>query len=99
MVFTVDRPTARARALPRVARLVAQHQRSAVISAHGTHRAVRGAGLVDGRGRAVGIVSRVADGRQLVTGLAAATAWARTHGVPGLRLVPGTEPFRAAVVL
>lgn len=99
MVFTVDRPTRRARALPRVARLVAVHQRSAVISARGTHRAVRGAGLVDGRGRAVGIVSRVADGRQVVTGLAAATAWARSHGVPGLRLVPGTEPFEAVVVL
>ncbi|GAA1931732.1 hypothetical protein GCM10009737_37140 [Nocardioides lentus] len=59
-----------------------------------------GSGLMDGRGRAVGTLSTVAlaplPASNGVGSLARELDFAqRTSRIPGLRLVPGTEPFRA----
>ena len=62
-----------------------------------------GSGFLDARGRAVGVLSTVGllpypldNG---VGNLAKEIAFARTHGVPGLTLVNGTEPFDAGALL
>ena len=56
-----------------------------------------GSGVMDGAGRAVGTLSTVAvlpyPGSNGVSDLSRQLAYARGHGVPGLALVPGTEPF------
>lgn len=56
-----------------------------------------GSGVLDGAGRALGTLSTVAvlpyPGSNGVSDLAQEMAYARSHGVPGLTLVPGTEPF------
>lgn len=56
-----------------------------------------GSGVLDGSGRAIGTLSTVAvlpyPGSNGVSDLAHQIAYARSHGVPGLTLVPGTEPF------
>jgi hypothetical protein len=58
-----------------------------------------GSGVLDGAGRAIGTLSTVAllpyPGSNGVSDLASQLAYARSHGMPGLTLVPGTEPFRA----
>ena len=56
-----------------------------------------GSGVLDASGRAIGTLSTVAllpyPGSNGVSDLAHEIAYARSHGVPGLTLVPGTEPF------
>ena len=56
-----------------------------------------GSGVLDAAGRAIGTLSTVAvlpyPGSNGVSDLAHQIAYARSHGVPGLALVPGTEPF------
>lgn len=56
-----------------------------------------GSGVLDARGRAIGTLSTVAllpfPGSNGVSDLAHQIAYARSHGMPGLTLVPGTEPF------
>ena len=56
-----------------------------------------GSGVLDAAGRAIGTLSTVAvlpyPGSNGVSDLAHQIAYARSHGVPGLTLVPGTEPF------
>jgi len=56
-----------------------------------------GSGFLDGSGRAFGVLSTVAiapfAGSNGVGNLAKEIAYAQAHGVPGLALVPGTEPF------
>ena len=56
-----------------------------------------GSGVLDGSGRAIGTLSTLAalpyPGSNGVGDLAREMAYARSHGVPGLRLVPGTERF------
>jgi hypothetical protein len=56
-----------------------------------------GSGVLDGAGRAIGTLSTLAalpyPGSNGVSDLAHEIAYARSHGVPGLALVPGTEPF------
>lgn len=59
-----------------------------------------GAGYVDERGRAAGILLAARDGRRTeVASLALAMRFARHHGLPGLQLVPGTDPFHASAVV
>jgi hypothetical protein len=57
-----------------------------------------GSGVLDGAGRAIGTLSTVAvlpyPASNGVSDLAHQLAYARSHGVPGLTLVPGTEAFR-----
>jgi hypothetical protein len=62
-----------------------------------------GSGFLDSTGRAFGVLSTVAvlplplsNG---VGNLAKEIAYAQTHGVPGLTLVPGTEPFSSGALL
>ena len=56
-----------------------------------------GSGVLDRSGRAIGTLSTVAvlpyPGSNGVSDLSRQMAYARSHGVPGLTLVPGTEPF------
>ena len=56
-----------------------------------------GSGVLDAAGRAIGSLSTVAvlpyPGSNGVSDLAHQIAYARSHGVPGLALVPGTESF------
>ena len=56
-----------------------------------------GSAVLDGSGRAIGTLSTVAllpyPGSNGVSDLAHQMAYARSHGVPGLTLVPGTEKF------
>lgn len=56
-----------------------------------------GSAFLDGRGRAIGTLSTVAiapfTASNGVSDLARQIAYARSHGVPGLTLVPGTERF------
>ena len=60
-----------------------------------------GSGVLDSRGRAIGTLSTVAvlpyPGSNGVSDLARQIAYARSHGVPGLTLVPGTERFRGVL--
>lgn len=54
-----------------------------------------GSAVLDGTGRAVGTLSTLsADSSNGVSDLARQIAYAASHGVPGLTLVPGTERFR-----
>ena len=57
-----------------------------------------GSGVLDSAGRAIGTLSTVAlapyAGSNGVSDLARQVTYARTHGVPGLALVRGTERFR-----
>ncbi len=57
-----------------------------------------GSGLLDGQGRAFGVLislDTVPPASNGATDLGKALAYARQHsGIPGLALVPGTEPFR-----
>ena len=57
-----------------------------------------GAPVLDGRGRAVGLVGGTRAGGVWVTALAADLAFARHHGVRGLRLVGGHDRFHASAV-
>ena len=56
-----------------------------------------GSGVLDAAGRAVGTLSTVNvlpyTGSNGVSDLAREVSYARSHGMPGLTLVPGTEPF------
>jgi hypothetical protein len=61
-----------------------------------------GSGFLDPSGRAFGILSTVAiaplPASNGVGNLAKEIAYARSHGVAGLSLVPGTEPFDASAI-
>ena len=60
-----------------------------------------GSGVLDASGRAVGTLSTVAllpyPASNGVSDLAHEMAYARSHGVPGLALVPGTEKFTGSL--
>jgi hypothetical protein len=59
-----------------------------------------GAGFVDTRGHAVGILLADHQGRRTrVASLPGALQFARHHGLPGLRLVPGSAPFHNTAVV
>ena len=57
-----------------------------------------GSGVMDARGAAIGTLSTVAlaplTGSNGVSDLQRQMAYARTHGMPGLTLIPGTVPFK-----
>jgi hypothetical protein len=60
-----------------------------------------GSGVLDGSGRAIGTLSTVMllpyTGSNGVSDLAHEIDYARSHGLPGLTLVPGTEKFRGVI--
>jgi hypothetical protein len=60
-----------------------------------------GSGVLDRRGRAIGTLSTLVllplAGANGISDLARQVAYARSHGVPGLTLVSGTEPFRGVL--
>jgi hypothetical protein len=62
-----------------------------------------GSGVLDGRGNAIGTLSTVAiaplTGSNGVSDLQREMAYARTHGMPGLTLVPGTVPFKGTTAV
>ena len=62
-----------------------------------------GSGVLDGRGNAIGTLSTVAiaplAGSNGVSDLQREMAYARTHGMPGLTLVPGTVPFKGTTAV
>jgi len=99
-VFGLARPSAAARTIPRAGQVSTVSTSIAAVTTllPGT-RAERGSGFLDESGRAVGILtSSAASGENSVVGLAGAIAFARHHGVPGLRVVSGGA-FSGAAVL
>lgn len=61
-----------------------------------------GSGFLDAGGAAIGTLSTLAllplPGSNGVGDLGRELAYARTHGLPGVDLVPGTEPFRGSLL-
>ena len=93
-VFTVARPGTDAAASPVSGTIDAPGELST--SVLGASDA--GAPVLDGRGRAVGLVGGRCAGGVSVTDLSADLAFARRHGVRGLRLVGGHDRFHALAV-
>ena len=62
-----------------------------------------GSGFLDSNGRAFGVLSTLAalplPGSNGVGNLAKEIAYAQTHGVAGLTLVPGTEAFNPSALI
>jgi hypothetical protein len=90
-VFGLARPATGARTIPRAGQVTTTGPTVASVSTLlPSTRAARGSGFLDDAGRAVGVLTRSsASGANTVVSLAAAVAFAREHGVPGLRLVRG----------
>lgn len=101
MVFGLARPSASARTLPRAGTVTVSGTGAATVSTLlPSTRSARGSGFLDDAGRAVGILTAsTSTGENTVASLAAAVAFARAHGVAGLRVVRGAEAFSGAVVL
>lgn len=100
-VFGLARPSAGARTLPRAGQvLTAGRSTAEVMTPLPSTRAARGSGFLDGTGRAVGILTAsTADGENTVVSLKRAVAFARDHGMTGLRVVHGQDRFTGAAVL
>ncbi|HET6166622.1 MAG TPA: hypothetical protein VFE07_07315 [Marmoricola sp.] len=100
-VFGLVRESATARALPRAGTVDSVDRGTAeVTTLLPGGRGARGSGFLDASGRAVGILTRsTTSGANTVTSLAAVVGFARAHGVPGLRVVHGSEPFSGSAVL
>jgi hypothetical protein len=90
-VFGLARPTPSARTLPRAGQVTTTGPTTASVSTLlPSTRGARGSGFLDDSGRAVGVLTgSSASGANTVVSLAAAVAFARGHGVPGLHLVRG----------
>ena len=90
-VFGLTRPSTGARTLPRAGQVTTAAGGSATVTTPlASGRSARGSGFLDDAGRAVGLITASsADGDNTVVGLAAAVAFANTHGVAGLHLVRG----------
>lgn len=100
MVFGLARPSAGARLLPRAGEVTTVGSTGTVTTLLPSNRAARGSGFLDDSGRAVGILTASdASGSNRVVSLSAAVDYARSHGVAGLRLVPGAGTFTGAAVL
>jgi hypothetical protein len=101
MVFGLARQSAGARTLPRAGTVTTDGASSTTVSTPlASTRRARGGGFLDDEGRAVGILTHSdANGENTVVSLAAAVAYAGTHGVPGLRLVRGHQAFTGTAVL
>jgi hypothetical protein len=101
MVFGLARPAANARTLPRAGTVTADGSSSVSVSTPlASTRRARGGGFLDNEGRAVGILtSSSADGVNTVVSLAAAVAYAGSHGVAGLRLVRGHQAFTGTAII
>ena len=100
-VFGLARPTAGARTVPRAGSVTVGAGGTVTVSTPlPSTRGARGSGFLDDAGRAVGVLtgSSVA-GDNTVVSLADAVAFARRHGVGGLRVVHGHEAFTGAAVL
>ncbi len=101
MVFGLARPSAGARSLPRAGTVTSGGASTSTVSTPlASTRRARGGGFLDGQGRAVGILtSSTADGDNTVVSLALAVAFASSHGVAGLHLVPGHQAFTGSATL
>jgi hypothetical protein len=63
-------------------------------------RAARGSGFQDSTGRAVGILTASSrSGSNTVVSLRDAVVFARAHGMAGLRVVRGQDPFTGSAIL
>jgi hypothetical protein len=100
-VFGLARPSRGARTLPRAGQVTETVQGTATMTTPlASSRAARGSGFLDDAGRAVGILTdSTAAGDNTLVSLADVVAFARTHGVAGLRLVPGRTSFSGSAIL
>lgn len=100
-VFGLTRVAGSSRTLPRAGQVTeSAGARATVNTPLPSTRSVRGGGFLDDTGRAVGIVTASSpNGDNLVVSLADVVAFARQHGVAGLRVVRGRTPFSGAAVL
>lgn len=100
MVFGLARPSAGARLLPRAGTVSTVGTIATVTTLLPSTRSARGSGFLDEAGRAVGILTAsTASGSNRVVSLSGAVDYARSHGIAGLRLVPGAGSFSGAAVL
>jgi hypothetical protein len=100
-VFGLLRPATRSRTIPRVGEVASVDSDSAVVTtALPSTRAARGSGFQDSAGRAVGIlVASSRSGSNTVVSLRDAVAFARAHGMTGLRVVRGHDAFSGSAIL
>ena len=100
-VFGLARPARSARMLPRAGAVTASTATTATVSSPlASSRSTRGGGFLDESGRAVGILTTsTTSGDNVVVSLADAVAFARHHGVRGLRVARGHDAFSGAAVL
>jgi hypothetical protein len=101
MVFGLTRPSPGARTLPRAGQVTAAVGGTAAVTTPlASGRSARGSGFLDDAGRAVGILtSATPGGENTLVSLADAVGFAQRHGVPGLRVLHGTDTFTAATTL
>jgi hypothetical protein len=100
-VFGLLRPAARSRTIPRVGEVASVGTDKAIVTtALPSTRAARGSGFQDMSGRAVGILTASSgSGSNTVVSLSDAVAFARAHGVAGLRVVRGHDAFTGSAIL
>jgi hypothetical protein len=100
-VFGLARQTAGARTIPRAGSVtVASPGAITVTTPLPSTRGARGSGFLDGSGRAVGILTTsTSSGENTVVSLAAVMAYARAHGIAGLRVVHGHDAFSGSAIL
>ena len=98
-VFGLARTSATARTIPRAGQVSGgSSSATSVTSLLPSARSARGSGFLDDAGHAVGILTSSAGDANTVVSVAGAVAFARQHGVPGLRVVSGGA-FSGAAVL
>lgn len=100
-VFGLVRESAGARTLPRAGTVASVDRTTAdVTTLLPSGRGARGSGFLDASGHAVGILTgSSASGSNTVESLAAVVAYARHHGVAGLRVVRGDVPTTGSAIL
>ena len=100
-VFGLARPTPGGRTLPRAGSVTSSGAGTVTVTTPlSSTRAARGSGFLDAAGRAVGILTASkASGENTVVSLAAVVAYARAHGVAGLRVAHGHDAFTGSAVI
>jgi hypothetical protein len=100
-VFGLARPSSTARTLPRAGVVAGTAgATTTVVTPLPSTRSARGSGFLDSAGRAVGVLTAsTRSGANTVVSLADVVAFARHHGVRGLRVVHGHELFTGSAIL
>jgi hypothetical protein len=99
-VFGIVRPSPGGRILPRAGQVTTVGGTAMVATPFPSGGSARGSGFLDAAGRAVGILTTAtASGDNTVVSLADAVAFARAHGMVGLRVLRGQSGFSGSAIL